>query len=262
MHDGHGNVKLAINTFHDLTEHFRANERLRFLGETSALLASSLDFEQTLGRLGDLIVPAIADYCIVDLVREGTPRRQAVLRHVNPEREEILRTIRERYPPETNPQHPATRVLATSEPLLITDALPAIATAARDDEHLALYRRLDPTSYLVVPLLARGRIIGTLSLGTGESGRRFSEDDVAFAADVAGRIALGVENARLYTEVGESLALLDTLLVSSPVAIGFWDRELRFVRVNDALAAINHATPEEHVGKTLEEVIPGLAPQL
>ena len=60
----------------------------------------------------------------------------------------------------------------------------------------------------------------------------------------------------------ESYAQLDTLLVSAPVGIGFWDRDLRFVRVNDALAAVNRKTPEEHVGRTLEEVIPTLAPSL
>jgi PAS domain S-box-containing protein len=236
---------------------------VRFLAETSGILASSLDFEQTLSRLGDVIVPAVADYCIVDLVEEGAPLRQAVLRHVDPAKEELLREIRQSYPPDGNPQHPASMVLDTGAPLLIERANDgALAAAARDDRHLELYQGLEPTSYIVAPLVARGRTIGTLSLGTGESGRRYTVDDMAFAAEVAARIALGVENARLFTEAQESYALLDTLLVSSPVAIGFWDRDLRYLRVNDALAEINGMPPEEHVGKTLSEVIPLFAPVL
>ncbi|HEX5800786.1 MAG TPA: PAS domain-containing protein [Gaiellaceae bacterium] len=258
-----GAVTMAINTFHDVTDQLRTSERVRFLAETSDILATSLDFEQTLARLGDVIVPALADYCIVDLVEEGAPLRQAVLRHVDPEKQELLRAIRTEYPPDRNPRHPASVVLSSGEPLLIAIAdEAALANAARDEHHLELYQGLMPTSYLVAPLVARGRTIGTLSLGTGESGRRYSEDDLAFATDVAARIALGVENARLYTEVQSSYALLDTLLVSSPVAIGFWDRDLRYLRVNDALAEINGLSPEEHVGKRLEEVIPHFAPVL
>jgi len=263
VRDEDGAVTVAINTFHDVTDQLRTSERVRFLAETGDILATSLDFEQTLARLGDVIVPALADYCIVDLVEEGAPLRQAVLRHVDPEKQELLRAIRTEYPPDGNPRHPASVVLSSGEPLLIAIAdEAALANAARDEHHLELYQGLRPSSYLVAPLVARGRTIGTLSLGTGESGRRYSEDDLAFATDVAARIALGVENARLYTEVQSSYALLDTLLVSSPVAIGFWDRDLRYLRVNDALAEINGLSPEEHVGKRLEEVIPHFAPVL
>ena len=66
----------------------------------------------------------------------------------------------------------------------------------------------------------------------------------------------------LFRAAPGSYAQLDTLLVSAPVGIGFWDRELRFVRVNDALAQLNRKPPEEHIGRTLAEVIPKLAPLL
>jgi PAS domain S-box-containing protein len=258
-----GSVRLAINTFHDITDRQRAEERLRFLSEASEILAGSLDFDQTLAQLGRLMVPAIADYCLVDLVQPDGSLRQVVLCHVDPEREEVLREVRRRYPPEANPSHPATRVLTGGEPLLIEVAdEDVLQRAATDERHLDLYHALEPSSYLVVPLVARGRTLGTVSLGTGESGRHYGLQDIPFAQEVAGRIAVAVENARLYTEAGESLALLDTLLVSAPVGIGFWDRDLRFVRVNDALAAINGLAPEEHVGKTLGEVVPALAERL
>jgi PAS domain S-box-containing protein len=117
-------------------------------------------------------------------------------------------------------------------------------------------------SYIVVPLQARGRLLGTISLGTGESGRRFGASEFELAGEIARRAALAIDNALLFRAAQESFAQLDTLLVSAPVGIGFWDQDLRFVRVNDALAALNRLAPEEHVGRTLAEVIPTLAPVL
>ena len=222
-----------------------------------------MDIEETLKRVADLLVPAIADYALIDLIGDEGDVSPMLIRHLDAEHEEILWEIRRRFPPEGNPGHPATQVLTSGEPLLIEHADTAVLRdAAVDDEHLALYERLQPTSYIVVPCVARGRTIGTLSLGTGLSGRRYAKEDVAFARVVGGRIALAFENARLLREAGESYALLDTLLLSAPVGIGFWDRELRFVRLNDALAELNALPVEEHLGKTLREVIPHLAPAL
>ncbi|MCP9484581.1 MAG: PAS domain-containing protein [Gaiellaceae bacterium MAG52_C11] len=258
-----GKVELAITAFYDVTEQRRFGERARFLGEVSTLLASPIELELALTRLVDAIVPAVADYCIVDLVVEGGPLRQGALRHVDPAKEALLREVRRLYPPDGNPDHPASQVLARGSPLLIERVdVDVLATTARDDHHLELYRGLEPTSYLVVPLTVRGRTLGTLALGTGESGRRYTPEDVAFAEEAATRIALGVENAQLYTALRSSYALLDTLLLSAPVGIGFWDRDLRFVRVNDALAEINGLAAVEHVGKTLADVKPELAPIL
>ena len=171
--------------------------------------------------------------------------------------------MRRRYPPEDNEAHPVSHVLRTGAPYLVEDArVEALSRAAVDDEHLALYRALEATSYIVVPLEARGRLLGTISLGTGESRRRFDTLDLELAHDIARRAALAIDNALLFRAAQESYAQLDTLLVSAPVGIGFWDRELRFVRVNDALAALNRLSPEEHIGRPLAEVIPTLAPTL
>ena len=255
-----GEIRLVINVFHDVTEQRHAEERVRFLAEAGTLLSASLDFESTLAELAALLVPGLADYCIVDVIDEATGAlRQVAFSHRDPEREELLRTLRRRYPPEQNPSHPVTEVLRTGTPYLVEDARDAALTrAAVDEEHLALYRALEATSYIVVPLEARGRILGAISLGTGESERQFGRIDLELAHEIARRAALAIDNALLFRAARESYAQLDTLLVSAPVGIGFWDHELRFVRVNDALAQLNRLTPEEHVGRTLAEVIPHL----
>lgn len=259
-----GEIRLVINVFHDVTDERQAEERIRFLAETGTLLSASLDFDSTLAELAAQLVPRLGDYCIVDVVEEGNGRlRQVAITHRTPAREELLRTLRRRYPPEQNPSHPVSEVLRTGEPYLVEDARDAaLSRAAVDDEHLSLYRELEATSYIVVPLEARGRTLGAISLGTGESGRRFGPIDLELVHEIARRAALAIDNALLYRAAEGSFAQLDTLLVSAPVGIGFWDRELRFVRVNDALARLNRLPPREHVGRTLAEVIPELAPHL
>ena len=259
-----GEVRLVITVFRDVTDQRHAEERIRFLAETGTLFSAGLDYGATLAELAAMLVPRFADYCIVDMIEEESGRlRQVVIAHRDPEREQILRTLRRRYPPEQNESHPVTEVLRTRRPYLVEDARDAaLARAAVDEEHLELYRALDATSYIVVPLESRGRLLGTISLGTGESGRRFGPVDLELAREIGRRAALAIENALLFRAARDSYAQLDTLLVSAPVGIGFWDRELRFVRVNDALARLNRQTPEEHIGRTLAEVIPKLAPHL
>ena len=258
-----GEVQLVVNVFRDITKERREEERIHFLGEASTLLAASLDYEATLADLAKLLVPRVADYCIVDALDEDGALRQVVISHRDPAREELLREVRRRYPPEKNEAHPVSEVLRSGEPYLVEDARQeALSRTAVDEEHLALYRALEATSYIVVPLEARGRLLGTISLGTGESRRRFGAVDLELAHEIARRAALAIDNALLFGTAQQSYAQLDTLLVSAPVGIGFWDRDLRFIRVNDALAAINGLTPEEHVGKPLAEVIGELSPVL
>jgi PAS domain S-box-containing protein len=261
--DGDGGIRQVINVFHDVTEQRQAEERMRFLAEAGSLLSSSLDYAGTLAELVRLLVPRIADYCIVDVVSEGGELRQVVISHRDPALEELLRDLRHRYPPEHNEAHPVTQVLRTGEPYLVEDAREdALERAAVDEEHLRLYQELKAVSYIVVPLEARGRILGTISLGTGVSARKLHAAELELAHELGRRAGLAIDNALLYRAAQESYAQIDTLLASAPVAIGFWDRELRFIRLNDALAQLNGLPAEEHLGRTLGEVIPGLAPTL
>src|SRR6478609_2176058 len=83
-------------------------------------------------------------------------------------------------------------------------------------------------------------------------------EEPVFAAEAAGAL----ENASLYREAKRTSALLDSLYNSAPIGLGFWDRDLRYVRVNNALAVINERPSEDHPGRTFAEVVPHLAPAL
>src|SRR5205085_10026383 len=115
---------------------------------------------------------------------------------------------------------------------------------------------------LAVPIEARGRILGAISLGLTSTARRFGEDDLELAVDLGHRAGVAIDNAQLFRDTRRSEALLDALFASAPVGIGFLDRELRFVRVNDALAEMNGIAPDEHIGRRIDELLPGIDPAL
>ena len=129
----------------------RAHERLAFLAEVSHVLSSSLDHEETLARLGRLSVPRLAD-CYVVVFVDGGRLVPAGIAHSDPEGLEALEELVRRYPPALDEPHGAGRVARTGEPELVTAVTDETLTAdARDDEHLALLRRVGARSSVVVP---------------------------------------------------------------------------------------------------------------
>lgn len=182
-----------------------ARRRVEFLSEASKLLAGSLDYQTTLANVARLAVPTLADACFVDLLEDGTPRQVAIA-HADPEREVLLDQIRRRHPVDPTASYGIAQVLRSgrSEIAPITDDV-LIASAAGDVEYLDLLRQLGFTSYLTVPLQARGHTLGTISFLLAKPDRHYGPDDLALAEDLAGRCALAVDNARLYRETQRAL---------------------------------------------------------
>ena len=177
-------------------------ERLTFLVEASALLASSLDYQRTLSRLTELCVPRLADWCAVDMLApDGTIERLAVA-HKDPEKVRYAHELAERFPPDPDAPTGVPRVLRTGEVEFlreIPDEL-LVEAAKGDEELLRVARELRLRSAIVVPLTARGRTLGALSLVAAESERRYTDADVELAQDLGRRAAVAVDNARLHAE--------------------------------------------------------------
>ncbi len=184
----------------DITERKRAEEALRFLAEASALLSASLDYEKTLESLARLAVPLLADLCIVDIVEKGTVRRMGVA-HADPAKEEQVRQLQRYYPPDLNGSHPAMKVLRTGVAELITEVTDEeLISATRDNEHLKIVREMGFKSYMIVPLLVRGRTLGTISLVSTKEDRRYRQADLTLAEELARRAVLSIENGQLYRD--------------------------------------------------------------
>jgi serine phosphatase RsbU (regulator of sigma subunit) len=197
-----GSIEAAVTIIENVTANKREALRLEFLAETTnQVLTSSLDYQETLRNVAGLAVPRIADWCAVDLFDEDGQREPVAVAHTDPTKVEMAERLRAFEPEELDPDQGLGRVRRTGESLLfkeIPDEL--VVAAAVDAEHLKLLRAVGMRSALIVPMIARGRTIGALTMVSAESGRVFNESDVEFAEQIAKRAGLAVENARLYSE--------------------------------------------------------------
>jgi PAS domain S-box-containing protein len=193
----------------------RAAQRDAFLAEATFTLTQSLDYEQTLRKLAGFAVPYLADYCAFDVVdAEGNVVRLAAA-HVLREKAEIAEDVRSRYDDPDATTSPS-RVMRSRVPSLIRDVTDEmlVASARGDQERLARIRSLGLVSYLCVPMVAHDRTLGAMTLATAESGRRFSDDDLRVATDIATRSAMAIEIAQSYEQLRNANRLKDEFLAT------------------------------------------------
>jgi len=198
----------------------RTTHSLQLLAEAGALLGSSLDYETTLAALTRLAVPRLADWCSLDIQGEDGVVRLLAVAHVDPAKVKFAHELRRRYPPNPKDSHGIHEVLRTGRSSMFPD-IPdeLLVKSTRDAEHLRIVRELGLRSAMTVPLTARGRTFGALALVNAESGRRFTPEDLALAEQLAGRAALAVDNARLYTEAVRAEARFRSLIHATAQAV-------------------------------------------
>ncbi|HZR46305.1 MAG TPA: ATP-binding protein, partial [Candidatus Manganitrophaceae bacterium] len=256
---------------------------LSFLVDLSTLLASTLDYQATLEGVARFAVPRFADDCIIDML-EGESLRRAVVASADPARKEFIRTLQERYPPKPEAPYGAAKVLRTGVPehyREVTDSL--LKGLGHDDAFLKIVKQWGVKSAVVVPIAVRGRTLGTMTLLSAESGRVYSDEDLAITHELARRAAFAIDHARLYREAQEEIAerkraeaalkesearfrlMADEIqkkedelrLITNalPVLISYVDAEQRYRFNNKAYEAwFGHLTDEVR-GKTVREVL-------
>ncbi len=189
-----------------------ARQRVRFVSDVSELLAVSVDYPATFVRLAELVVREIADLCLIDLVQEsGTLERVAAV-HANPSKQPLAASLRG-YAPRTGSSHPVARALATGEAQVFSGSARTLRAITQGEEHLRIVRELGIQSYLSVPLIARGRTLGVLSLVSTTPDIRYGESDVRLAEEIARRAAVRIDNARLYEERDHTAKVLQRSLL-------------------------------------------------
>ena len=205
-----GRVREWVGATTDVTERRRVEQGRDFVAEASRVLASSLDYEQTLRTVAELAVPVLADWCAVDVLTEDGELRRLAVQHTDPDKIRLVREIETRWPTRMDAPYGLANVIRTGRPELVPHIPEELLTAsAHDDEHLRLIRELGLRSYVSVPLVARGRVLGALSLVHAESGRVYDEADQALAEELARRAAVAIDNARLFGETEEARAQLE-----------------------------------------------------
>ncbi|WP_437281553.1 ATP-binding protein [Sorangium sp. So ce375] len=199
----------------EAAERERAQELPRFLDAASVVLAESLDYSTTLGRVAQLAVPVLADFCLVDVLdEEDDDFRRVGVGYSDPSLAAVAEEAK-RFAPrlDGNREHPPTKVLIERESMIVehfTDE--QMRAIAQDDDHLRVIRAIGGHSFMCVPLARRGRLFGTLTFIVVRSERRYSRSDLAAAEELGRRCALAVDNARLYRDAQSAIALRDEFL--------------------------------------------------
>jgi PAS domain S-box-containing protein len=253
VRDDVGKVVKWFGTSTDIDSAKRVEANQRFLAELGQTLASSLDPEETLRRVTRIIVPALADYCFADLIQADGQIRRVAWAHVDPDEQRVFDERLAQYlPMRIHPEHPISRTLETGEPQFVPVVTSAwLKRIAFSPEHLEFMRDRNFRSQMTVPLRARDRTLGALTFCfTGASGRRFVPEKLDFARQVAERVALAVDNARLYTEARDAEAKVRRLLDAGVVGVIVTDLE-RIVEANDHFLEMVGYTREELNGGRL-----------
>jgi PAS domain S-box-containing protein len=183
----------------DITRRKREQQGAQLLGDASRVLASTLDYEKTLEAVARLAVGGVADWCAVDLTDSEGKVRQVVVSHRDEAKIKWAKELNKRYPPNYTGPTGVGHVIRTGQTELYADISDAmLVAAARDADHLAIMRELQIKSAIIVPMIARGRTLGALTLISSGSGRRYDEADQALAMELATRAAIAIDNAQLY----------------------------------------------------------------
>jgi PAS domain S-box-containing protein len=237
-----------------------ASRRLEFLAEASKLLGSTLDYETALERLSVFVVPYLGDWCLVDMVDPSGRLRRLAVTHAGPDRPAEARVFHQALLPDTDSPYGPGHVIRTGLPELIGEVTDDhLRKASRGDEGLLqALRRIEMTSLMSLPLMARGRVIGALTLISDRPDRHFGDADLATAEELARRAAVAVDNALLFDEAerrGDAARVLEHIadgvfMLDRDGVVRLWNR---------AAEAITLLRAEEIVGRPALEAIPGWA---
>src|SRR5256714_13720222 len=221
-----------------------SEKRAALLAEASRVLSASFDYQTTLAALVRLAVPALADYCALDIVEDGDRFDRIGEAHVDPTKSHLLREVATFPRSSLTAHHPLMRVLPNSEPVLEREVTPAfIRLSFAEDGQRKIVEALGPRSLICVPLAASGPPLGALTLVTSDtSGRRFSIADLSLAADLARRAAIVVEHARLFHEAQQATRARDDVL-----AVVVHDLRNPLNTVSMAVSLMLESTPPERV---------------
>jgi len=215
LFDEHGRPAQLSGVCMDITRRKRTEQDLRFLAQASAEFATLVDYQSTLQKLARLAVPAFADWCVVDLLREDGALDRIAVAHADPEKARMAEALHQRLPPDPDMPRGIWNILRTGRAEVVSDMRGnMMALAIKDPERLEALRRLGLRSYLGVPLSTHGRTLGVITFISAESGRIYGEEDLALAGDLAQRAAVAMENASLYKALQQSDRAKDVFLAT------------------------------------------------
>lgn len=210
-----GKPERMIGVGLDVTYLRRSEQTARFLADAGAELAVLVDLDSTLQKVAALAVPHFADWAAVDFLEEdGTLRRVAVA-HVDPAKVALAHELHRRYPADPNAPQGVWNIVRSGQAEMVSHISDEMIQAATTDpELLGIMRELGLKSYVGVPLMVRGKVLGAITFISAESGHAYDETDLSIAQDLASRAAVAIENGQLYRQLREADQRKDEFLAT------------------------------------------------
>lgn len=223
LRNANGTLRGAAGVIQDITQNdvhelcsAAAGDRTRFLSGAGKVLSESLDWDATVSKIPGLAVPALADWCILDVASSGDRavdhvfERLAVV-HKDPDLAPLATELQRDFPPDERARGVPSHVLRSLQPLLIPEVSDAhLAATARSARHEQILKALGSRSYMCVPLIARGKLIGALTLVSASV--RYGDSDLNIAMELAIRSAWALDNARQYLEAQRAIRFRDEIV--------------------------------------------------
>jgi PAS domain S-box-containing protein len=209
LRDERGELQGFAKVTRDITERRRSERTQRLFAEAGRIFNQLLEPDLTVAELARLMVPELADGCVLFLISPGGQLLPRAITHTSAEKERVLWELLHRYPPEPDDLQGVAYVVRTGRSERM-EPVPdeTLKRASRDEEHLRLLRQLELSSTLCVPISVGEQRLGALMLLACASGRHYTVTDQVFLEELAGRAALALDNARLFTEAQRALELI------------------------------------------------------
>jgi PAS domain S-box-containing protein len=203
--------RIMTVTIRDITEQKRAETEQTFLAELGVVLASTLDYADTLTNIGRIAVRDVADFCIVDVVGEGDSIKRHKVMSRDPAKSSVCDAFLQ-IPLDRSCSY-FTAAVQNKQSVLIEHLSPeAMASFFGAQDELRVMRAANPKSLVAVPLLARGKLIGVIALVSSSAERVYGQRDVRLAEQLAQRAAFAIENARLFSEAQQAAKTREDVL--------------------------------------------------
>jgi PAS domain S-box-containing protein len=210
--DARDRLEYLSTVMRDISDRKRLEARQSFLVSATRVLSGSLEEAEVVERLTHLVVPDLADFCIVHVVDDAGRCKQATVLHRDSAHIELINKMR-RFPPNGKQTVGVAHVLRTGEPELVSEVTDAWLKASTESRRLReILADLAPVSLLIVPLRARDRVLGAITLMHTDSRRRYGPHDLGLAQALAERLTLAIVNARLHGEAQQALHARDEVL--------------------------------------------------
>ncbi len=264
-----GQPQYIIAVLYDITQRKKAEERQDFLEKISDTLFTSFEDNLTIKKVAQLILSYIADYCRVVTLDEENNISDISVNHTDPSRVQLAVDLYDQYKDDIDSNQGVHKILKTGKAEMVPVIDQRIFDSIKNNPKLVkIAKDIGLKSYMGIPLIVHGKTIGAITFSSVAPGRIYNKEDLAFVKEVGRRIALALDNARLYREAEKSRLHAENqrqhlydLFMQAPAAIGVTRGKYHVFEFTNPLYTKLVGRNDSFIGKSVRQVFPELASQ-